>query len=112
MRFQVVIAGGKPLATIGKGGVQLWDVERRQPLGGPLADPAGAVSVAFASDGSGLATGDEGGVVTVWDPLLLSTRFDAWRTRLCRLAGRNLTRSEWSQLLPGVRYRKTCPDLP
>jgi hypothetical protein len=24
----------------------------------------------------------------------------------------NLSMTEWDQLLPGVRYERTCPDLP
>lgn len=104
---------GLTLATVSStGGLQLWDIPRRQPLGAPFVDPAGVGAVAFANDGAGIVSSDSRGGVTVWDPIVLSTSFDAWRARLCRLAGRNLTRLQWSQFLPGVRYRKTCPGLP
>ena len=29
--------------------------------------------------------------------------------RACRLAGRNLTRDEWAEVLPTRRYERTCP---
>jgi hypothetical protein len=30
----------------------------------------------------------------------------------CHLAGRNLTRAEWNQYLPGQPYQTTCPQWP
>jgi len=32
--------------------------------------------------------------------------------RACNLVGRNLTRSEWKQFLPGKSYRRTCDQWP
>jgi WD40 repeat protein len=71
-----------------------------------------AAAVAFGSDGTELVSGGSDGTVAVWDRLLLDRDFDAWRKRLCRLAGRNLTEADWAQFLPGQRYRTTCPDCP
>ena len=95
------------------GGLQLSDIPRKQELGTPLGAIVGVVpgAIAFANDGSRVAWSVDGGV-TVSDPIVLSKSFTAWSTRLCRLAGRNLTPSEWSQFLPDARYRKTCPGLP
>jgi hypothetical protein len=45
--------------------------------------------------------------VRLWNPS--ST---AWVRVGCRLVKRNLSMTEWDQLLPGVRYERTCPDLP
>jgi WD40 repeat protein len=103
---------GVALATVSDNAVRLWDVSRRQSLGGPLPDSGGTAAVAFGNDGTGLASGGANGTVTIWDPLLLSNDFEAWRGRLCRLAGRNLTEAEWARFLPGERYRTTCPGLP
>ena len=36
----------------------------------------------------------------------------SWQRTACRLAGRNLTRTEWAQYVPGQAYRKTCPHWP
>jgi hypothetical protein len=70
------------------------------------------LALAFGSDGAELLSGGPNGAITIWDRQLFSTDFESWRTRLCRVAGRNLTTEEWAQFLPGERYRKTCPALP
>jgi WD40 repeat protein len=101
------------LDTLGaRSDIQLWDLSRRQPIGRPLAVPRGSLALAFGSDGDELVSGGPNGSITIWDRQLFSTDFDSWRTRLCRLAGRNLTTEEWAQFLPGERFRKTCPALP
>jgi hypothetical protein len=33
----------------------------------------------------------------------------AWERFACRVAGRDLTPAEWSDLLPDRDYRRTCP---
>jgi hypothetical protein len=33
----------------------------------------------------------------------------AWEQRACSLAGRNLTRAEWTQLVGGGHYASVCP---
>jgi hypothetical protein len=38
--------------------------------------------------------------------------FHDWRKVGCQLVNRNLPMAEWNQLLPGVPYGRTCPDLP
>jgi hypothetical protein len=45
--------------------------------------------------------------VTVWDVDLTH-----WQATACRVAGRNLTRAEWDQYLPGQPYHVTCPQWP
>jgi hypothetical protein len=56
--------------------------------------------VAFNADGSRLvSTGSE---VLVWD---LSV--EGWRTRACKIAGRNFTEEEWTRYLPDEKYRQT-----
>ncbi len=50
---------------------------------------------------------DDTGEIFEWDP-----RPDTWEAHACRVAGRNLTRSEWADLFPGERYRTTCPRYP
>jgi hypothetical protein len=47
------------------------------------------------------------GEIFEWDP-----RPDAWATYACRVAGRNLSKAEWAELLPGRPYRTICPDFP
>jgi hypothetical protein len=34
---------------------------------------------------------------------------NTWEQFACRVAGRNLTRAEWHDVLPNRAYRPTCP---
>jgi WD40 repeat protein len=60
----------------------------------------------FSSDGLSLISASSKEVV-VWN---LDPQF--WLEKACRIAGRNFTKSEWEQYLPGQSYRATCPNLP
>jgi WD40 repeat protein len=92
------------------GDLQLFNVATQQPLGRPLAD-YGVVSVAFSPDGGLLATAGSGAMV--WNQLLWSgSQFNQRQARLCQLAGRNLSRTEWSVYVPGQPYHRTCPQWP
>jgi hypothetical protein len=42
----------------------------------------------------------------------LQISLDSLVPRACRLANRNLTRTEWQRYLGGLPYRPTCPNLP
>jgi hypothetical protein len=46
------------------------------------------------------ATGD----ALVWD-----VDPERWKRQACAVAGRNLTRDEWDEFLPGRTYRAVCP---
>jgi hypothetical protein len=60
---------------------------------------------AFDATGRTLAAAFKNGTVLLWDVDPAS-----WRTRACAVAGRELTRQEWHQFLPGRPYRATCPQ--
>ena len=49
------------------------------------------------------------GAIRAWDGLLLSDDPDAWRARICRIVGRNLTAAESHAFLTGEPHRATCP---
>jgi WD40 repeat protein len=90
------------------GQLELIDARSGRMLGLPLTVPGGPVSgVDFGADGATLATGAQGGGVTVWNDSLWSD-VAAVELRLCDVAGRSLTRDEWRAYLPGQPYRKTC----
>jgi WD40 repeat protein len=99
---------GRLLATGQDDGVRLWDA-RAHTL---LADRFGGSAryVAFSSDGQRLvsedATGDRS--THVWDGILWSTNADL-RRQVCDLVFPGITRSEWNELAPNVKYRKSCP---
>jgi WD40 repeat protein/class 3 adenylate cyclase len=102
------------LAVVGttEGPVVLFDVASRQPLGEPLAGHAGGVyAVAFAENGTRVASGGADGRVLVWDVRPWVDE-GVLRQRACDLVGRNLTRSEWDRFLPGRSYRRTCGEWP
>jgi WD40 repeat protein len=101
------------------GGTRLWDAQTGVPYGDELvASPAPTPSVelppflgvrsAFSPDGKRLAVAGVGVRAMLWD-----VDPAEWRRRACAIAGRNLSREEWTLYLPsGTPYRSTCPDWP
>ena len=93
------------------GTIILWDIHilnSPKPIGQPLVGhTAGVIDVAFHPDGQMLVSSGYDSAIILWD---ISTK--VWKERACRMAGRNLTQSEWEQYMPaGEVYRKTCSDL-
>jgi len=89
----------------GSGGfVKLWDAETLQQIGSAFpGSPGRWASVAFTPDGSRLVTIYDDGRGAVW-PVSLA----AWKAHACQVAGRNLTREEWSRFVTGRPYAKVC----
>jgi WD40 repeat protein len=85
--------------------VSIYDVASHTRLGDPI--PTGGPTVfggSLRSDGKAVAIGGNG--IAIWDldPEHLATA-------ACRLAGRNLTRTEWDTYLAELgHYRPTCPE--
>ncbi len=92
------------LATSNDQTASLYDVATGTRLGDPIATDAPLIYPAFLRpDGAALAVTDASGIV-VWD--LDRERLAA---AACRVAGRDLTRSEWATYLSGLgEYRATC----
>jgi WD40 repeat protein len=106
--WSVAFSPDGEILALGGDGVILWDIQRRQQIGGPLKGPGdvGGESMAFSPDGRILASGGYGSVI-LWD-----VDIESWKERSCRIVNRNLTRSEWAQYLEDEPYHKTCPNVP
>ena len=92
-------------AAQAEGTVELWLTSRLGELGPALSTDQGATSTAgFDSRGEGLLAVDDDGEAFSW-PISLA----AWERQACTVAGRNLTRQEWSQLGIATPYTTVCP---
>lgn len=96
---------GRLLAAQGGDGLlRIVDVDARAQLGEPIVVTGSDPRTVLRPDGDELVV-SAGSALASWD---LRTR--RWRTEACRLAGRNLTRAEWSSYLSATdEYRRTCP---
>jgi WD40 repeat protein len=86
------------------GTVRLWDVGTQTPIGSPLIVGHGAwTSAVLTPEGSHLIAVSDRGRGVSWN---ISP--PAWSQHACAVAGRELTAQEWSDALPGRRYRRIC----
>ena len=95
---------GRLLAASSVDGTQtLWDLRARRRLGKSFPARQGVVPTAghFAPDGDLVI--DYFGDAAKWptDPR-------RWQRYACQVAGRELTRAEWSEVLPDRDYRRIC----
>jgi DNA-binding SARP family transcriptional activator/WD40 repeat protein len=92
--------------SVGPTTLRPFDATTLEPFGAPVDLPGTGVSVGGASpNGMKLLTGNNEGHAMLWD---LNPRH--WADIACRVAGRNLTRAEWQQYLPGREFHRTCPS--
>jgi WD40 repeat protein/class 3 adenylate cyclase/energy-coupling factor transporter ATP-binding protein EcfA2 len=88
----------------GAGTATMWDLRSRKRLGNsfpiqrnaapdPVFEPNGDLLIDYLSN------------ATEWP-----TDLRTWVRFACRVAGRDLTRAEWRDLLPGRPYRHICPQ--
>ncbi|MGH2837378.1 MAG: WD40 repeat domain-containing protein, partial [Thermoleophilaceae bacterium] len=97
---------GRTLASGSEDGtVLLRDVETQRPIGSAAlpVDPGVFVAGLFSRDGSQLfaVSSDEPAV-------RLDTTVEAWKDHACVVAGRQLTRDEWDDVLPDRTYSPVC----
>ncbi|MGH9248584.1 MAG: BTAD domain-containing putative transcriptional regulator, partial [Acidimicrobiales bacterium] len=95
-------------SAVGSSGAQLWDAATLEPIGEPLLlGVSGSGYVDRDARGDRAVIGSGGGTLLVWD-----LDVSHWKDMACDIAGRNLTRAEWAQYLPGERYHPTCKEWP
>jgi len=98
---------GRRFVTTGDedGTIKLWLTAGLQQEGPRLvSDPDATASAAFEPNGGGLLVVDDHGGAFTWP-----TSLTAWEQRACSLAGRNLTRAEWTELVGDPKYTAICP---
>jgi class 3 adenylate cyclase/WD40 repeat protein len=90
----------------GSGGfVKLWDTKTLQQIGSAFpGEPGKWANALFFDHGAKLLTLYDDGKGAVW-PMALA----AWKAHACAVAGRNLTREEWSRYVTGRSYAAVCP---
>jgi WD40 repeat protein len=93
------------LATGSTDGImRLFDLRSQRPVGAPLPGmPSRPVAPLFTPDGAFLFAISDAGRAYRWD-----VRPSAWARRACAVAGRTLTRAEWSDVLPDREYAPAC----
>ena len=98
---------GERLAVTGQsdGSVRVLAARGLQQEGPRLAaDPGSTAAAAFDPRGGELLAVDDHGGAFTW-PMSLG----AWQQQACSVAGRELTRAEWSQFVGGPGYGAVCP---
>jgi DNA-binding SARP family transcriptional activator len=110
---------GRTFASVGADGlVVVWDAATLQPRDRMTGGSDAVRLVQFSVDGRTLFTAGDDGALLAWD--LTGTRGvgaalgaasgSVSLLRLaCEIAGRDLTREEWTRHLPGRPYRHVCP---
>jgi WD40 repeat protein len=97
---------GTLFATTGgnDGAVKLWSARDQQQLGVALpGSPDRWGNAVFAPNGRTIVAVYDDGRGTVWP-----TTIEAWEQRACAVAGRTLTRTEWTRYVPGRAYTHVC----
>ncbi len=78
-------------------------MDHRRLLRATFATHGGSIPVARFAPGGDLV------IDNLADTAKRPTDLRTWEQFACRIAGRELTRAEWSGLLPGRPYRRFCP---
>ncbi len=92
--------------------VRLWDTQTGKAIGKAWQEHSGDVmSVAFSPNGKQVVSGSVDDPNNSWNYTILIWDVDekSWKERLCRIAGRNFTPSEWQEYLGDRPYEQTCP---
>lgn len=83
--------------------IALFEADSLRAVGRPIPIRTGIGTFLFTPGGDLLANGPYGVIRIELDP-------DVWQRTACRVAGRNLTRAEWTEYLGDQPYRATCPE--
>ena len=97
---------GSQYAAAEDGRLRLWDGRTgAYEASLPLPTHAGSYSITYRPDSSSVVIATNDGSTWTAD-----TRVDRWDERACAVAGRNLSKREWSRFFPNAPYEATCPQ--
>ncbi|TML15436.1 MAG: WD40 repeat domain-containing protein [Actinobacteria bacterium] len=96
-------SGTEVITTSSDGKLRLWDLASRKLVGAPLPGTDSGGWGTFFPDGKQVIAVFGSGTGVVWD-----VDPAAWKAHACRIAHRNLTRTEWQDFLPQRGYRAVC----
>jgi len=101
---------GKKIALLAPVGAEVWDIATGTQVGTGLPgaspqanNPGGPGNLRFTPDGQ-LVVVSPNGLATIWN-----VHPAAWNAAACRIAGRELTRAEWSRFVGTQPYAPVCP---
>jgi len=92
------------IATSADATSTVWDIRSRKRWGTSFAVEAGSIPVVrFVPNGDLV-------IDNLADTAVWPTRLSAWKRFACQIAGRDLTRAEWADLLRNRPYQHVCPQ--
>jgi WD40 repeat protein len=95
--------GARLMTASTDGKIRLWDLTTEKLIGAPLAGADRGGWGTFFPDGKRLIAVFPSGTGVIWnvDPA-------SWSAHACRVAGRNLSRTEWHNFLPNLPFHTVC----
>jgi WD40 repeat protein len=105
VKYLAISPDSRTLAVGGDdGAIRLFDLPSQRPLGTPLPGvPNRPAAPLFTRDGAYLIAITDAGIAYRWD-----VRPSSWARHACAVAGRSLSRIEWSEELPDREYAPAC----
>lgn len=96
-------SGQRLMTTSTDGKIRLWNLTTEKLIGTPLPGSNARGQGTFFPNGKRLIAVFPSGAGVIWnvDPA-------SWNARACKVAGHNLSRTEWRSFLPNVPYHKVC----